>query len=222
MNSGNALIYHGGGAMKRGFSTAGGGALDEKVKVSGNDTTSDYLINKWSSFNPNAGDALPTVIDSPGGDEDLNVVSQREVTIIFTNRLDDLQVNDSIPMPDFLPVTWCGYFIPFGINFHTIWGLVRCYKTNAATTVNIRFRYYDTSQAAVVDQTSGTILGNLLFNLDNTASVFKYYRGAAVNLQNWGVPGGKMVIPYCQSNGATRVDGINICMRGTINNYAPP
>jgi len=221
MNS--ARIYHGGSPARRTNSTAGGGGVDEKVKVDAFDTTPDFLLPKLAGVTNNHGDGVEYVVLNKFANEQVNITSKREVTLLFVNSQGDLQVNEAIPVPNTLPLNWCGYYIPFqGITFHTIFGLIHKYKTSAPSLINIRFRYYTTAQPSLVDQTGGTILGtDLPFNLPNTNNLFNYYWGAGKNLENWYCPGNNMLVPYCQSNASIRIDGINIVMRGTINLYSP-
>jgi len=67
-------IYHGGGSLKRNYSTSGGSSSDELVKVTAADTTPDYLNPKIAGGSDvTTGSIVTTAILNPGADEDLEI-----------------------------------------------------------------------------------------------------------------------------------------------------
>lgn len=73
-NMNTSRIYHGGGPLKRNYSTSGSSSSDELVKVSAADTTPGYLDPKIvGGSDVTTGSIVTTVILNPGADEDLEI-----------------------------------------------------------------------------------------------------------------------------------------------------
>lgn len=80
----NSLIYHGGGVGRNRYSSFGTSGVDEKVKVSINDTVPDYLNGKISLVN------LSGAILNPGADESFEITAQSPPFSLVS-------ANDSVP-----------------------------------------------------------------------------------------------------------------------------
>ncbi len=206
-------IYHGGGGKRSHFSTGGGGTSEDvKVKVSGIDTTSNYLALKMSFVD------LGVSILNPGGDERLEVSNPSEdgqwLSFQFANP-NVLSVMDLIPAASDGPWSAVGQGLYLG-DAYTLeeWHiLINEYSTNGpAQSILFELRRIDAdgSRTSAVSMVSGTLVDTLRINFSNTSSASWYYKGDRGLSLSDAIPSNQMIFPVVTERSANLVEGVSM------------
>lgn len=210
----NTNIYHGGSARK-GFSSSGGGGggADEKIKVTENDTVTNYLDEKLFFLG-----RVNKVISNPGADEKMDVYLGDHYTLTYNNFSNLLSTNDYLRPPDWAIQDngHAGYVI--SENTYVIGVNVMLHRfdsdgENNFATFNFRRMIADGSYLNPHTPGQGSQLGTLSISPPDTYSgpgPLHYY-GESLPV-TWYVPGGYALFVYISFSNINVISGISMVL----------
>jgi hypothetical protein len=208
MNSGpSALIYHGGGnSQGAGFPAPGGSVLDEKVKITTNDTTPNFLDSKIA-----LNGRLSKTTLNPAGNEQLEIQGGDHFVLCYNNFDLNLITGDFLRPGDYSIIDGghCGYYSDSGFQIKKVCMCLHNYASFGSDQVQFRIRSYtaDGSKAGVFLTGEGTLIGTVWYNVPNTGGNERYYFGGYDNI-DWAVASNQALFIYILSSDVDDIDGV--------------
>lgn len=204
----SSLIYHGGGkGQGAGFPAPAGSVLDEKVKITTNDTTPNFLDSKLVLDG-----RLSKATLNPAGNEQLQIQGGDHFTLVYVRPESDIQIGSFLYPPEMYSYFWpstMGYYTDSGFKIKKISVLVSRYQSLGNDSFDIRFREYiangtKTSQFATGE---GNLIGTVWYNVPNTGGLVRYYLGGYDNV-DWTVSSGYSLFCYLLDSDVDVLSGL--------------
>lgn len=203
INKGSGKVYHGGsGYNSGGFSVKGSSGVDEKSKVSVNDTTTDYLNNKLL-----AGDGILLAIQNPGANEQLRITNDQYnyeyFTLLYGNAEDSFAPDDGIEPTVGGEGSWLNNFSGYQQrSSYIVLNVEFCvYRYRCLIDAAVEYEiYYQDAEGLVLNPNAGgtTVTDFGIAGVPATGAVDKYYLGGG-ETGPWTVPAGKVLCAYFKS-----------------------
>lgn len=199
-------IYHGGSPPKYTYSL---GAKDSnKILVTSNDTTPNYLSNKIT-----VDGRLDTSILNAGGNEQLQIEGGDHFTLIYNNFDSNLVAGNFIRPPDYQiqDAGAAGFYSDCGFSIYKISVLIHNLTTTATRSLYIRLREYiaNGSKTTVYATGEGNLVGTVYDTLGSSGGFNRWYYGWYDDV-DWSVTSGYALFMYIYSSTIDDLDGLSV------------